>query len=68
MSVKEIFDEMEQKIGVSTYQLGKMLGFKSPSHIYRLKNGIRTPNIQNANKIIRLAKKVGMDITLEMFD
>lgn len=67
MAVKQILEEIEKKMGISAYQLGKLLKLKSPSHIYRLKNGIQIPTIRNATKIIETGKKAGMNITMDMF-
>ncbi len=66
MQIKEIIEELEKRLGVSAYKVGKMLNLSS-SHIYRFKKGIRTPSAENANKIIKLAKTTGWRLTLDMF-
>ena len=66
MKMKEIIEELEKRLGVSTYKVGKLLNLSS-SHIYRFKKGIRVPSAENANKIIKLARTVGWKITLDMF-
>lgn len=66
MSAASILTELQEKLDLSMYGLGKKLGLKSSAHVWMFKNGTRLPSIQTCHKIINLGKEVNMTITLDM--
>lgn len=66
MSVATIIALMKEKSGLSMNALNKKIGLKSPSHIWKLLKGDRTPNSDTAKKIVKFGEEIGMIITLEM--
>lgn len=66
MNAVSILTELQEKLDLTLYGLGKKLGLKSTGHIYLFKNGVRKPNLITCKKIINLGKEAGMSITLDM--
>ncbi len=66
MSSVRILTELQQKLGLTMYGLGKQLGLKSSAHGWLFIKGGITPSVATCHKIIKLGKKAGMNITLDM--
>lgn len=43
---------LQQKAGISTYQLAKMAGIKSPATLYRYLAGKSSITVTNLNKVL----------------
>ena len=66
MNTPEILAQLQKKLDVTIYGLGKRLGLRSTSHAWLLMKGGRLPSISTCKKIIKLGHEHGMVITLDM--
>lgn len=64
MTPPEIIQEIRWRLGYSRRQLAANLGLSSMQIIYCYERGQRNPSLQVAYKLIHLAEKANMKITI----
>jgi hypothetical protein len=65
MSVKDVINELQTKLGLTMHGLNKRLKLKSSAHIWLLKKGLKKPGIDTCYKFIKLGREEGINITID---
>lgn len=66
MSAEKYLKEIMLKGNLTMYALSKALNLKSDAHVWLWLNTNRKPNLASCVKIIKLAKKYDIPLTLDL--
>lgn len=64
--VVSVLKEVREKLGLSTIQMSKELGYKSEAHVWLVEKGYRNGTLLLCKRLIEVAEKAGIKgITLD---